>query len=122
MYEQYLKSFNLQKTDSNDLNIISAFCFDKNFQGFQGHFPENPLLPAVVQLALVRFLCEKAVSKPLTPLTVEKVKFRAMLRPGDEFSVNVSLKENSDQWFASFEINFNGERVSSGKTEFIELS
>ncbi len=63
-----------------------------------GHFPGNPILPGVIQLeslaqaGAVAVLADERFKERL-PLFggVEKVRFRRLVRPGDELALEVTL-------------------------------
>ncbi len=67
-----------------------------------GHFPGNPILPGVIQLealaqtGAVAVLADERFTDRL-PLFggVEKVRFRRLVRPGDELTLEVTLERLS---------------------------
>ncbi len=69
---------------------------------FAGHFPGNPILPGVIQLealaqtGAVSVLADERFRDRL-PLFggVEKVRFRRLVRPGDELDLQVTLERLS---------------------------
>lgn len=50
---------------------------------FEGHFPDNPVTPGVIQLQLVKELLEAALKKELEVLTMSRVKFLSILNPNE---------------------------------------
>ncbi len=48
---------------------------------FAGHFPGQPVLPGVCQLAVVKELAEKALKRKLVMRHADQVKFLAMVDP-----------------------------------------
>ncbi len=77
---------------------VTARClFPPIFCGFAGHFPGNPILPAIVQLATVRCLAEQALQKRLQPETYSRTKFRSMVRPDQEvfLQLDMTISQNS---------------------------
>ncbi len=49
--------------------------FDKNFIGFQGHFPDNPVLPGVVMIKTMISMYELYNKKSLTLIQIKQTKF-----------------------------------------------
>ena len=52
------------KINGPDLN--AEIKFDKNFIGFNGHFPENPVLPGVVMIKVMIVMIELCKQKRYT--------------------------------------------------------
>jgi 3-hydroxymyristoyl/3-hydroxydecanoyl-(acyl carrier protein) dehydratase/predicted hotdog family 3-hydroxylacyl-ACP dehydratase len=72
------------------------FLFPSSFPGFQGHFPGNPLLPAVLQLAAARYGAGRLLGRPLTLSALEKVKFKGVVRPDDVIVLRLQEKPGAD--------------------------
>jgi 3-hydroxyacyl-[acyl-carrier-protein] dehydratase len=68
------------------------FLFPSAFPGFEGHFPGNPLLPAVLQLAAARYGAGRLLGRPLTLSALEKVKFKGVVRPDDAIILRLQEK------------------------------
>lgn len=71
---------------------------------FQGHFPNHPIMPGVLQIEAMKQLGELAVRSTLDPKgendvymrVVEKVKFRRPNNPGDRMKVEIEVAEIRD--------------------------
>lgn len=82
------------KEKSDTTLIVNAKCiFPATFSGFQGHFPEKPILPAVIQLAIIRCIAEKALRHSLLVLEYSRAKFKAMIQPDQEVQIQLILEE-----------------------------
>lgn len=98
----------------------ATFRFAMDFEGFQGHFPGKPVLPAVVQLAVVRCVTERLLKNDLQPAGYSRVKFRRMIGPEQEMIVKVLLAKRDDSWSAEFSItNSAGESIADGTCMFV---
>lgn len=68
---------------------------------FQGHFPNRPIMPGVLQVETMKQLCELIVRKELDPTgmqdvylkKLQKVKFRNPAEPGDRLFIDAELLE-----------------------------
>lgn len=48
---------------------------------FKGHFPENPILPGVCTLQIIKEVCEKALQKSLILKKGDNLKFTSLIVP-----------------------------------------
>ena len=46
---------------TGDSEFVTSICFASDFRGFEGHFPQNPIVPAVCLLSLVELIAKKIV-------------------------------------------------------------
>ncbi len=75
-----------------------AFEFAPELEVFQGHFPDNPIVPGVMQIEAVRCAAQAALGKRLRTMRILRAKFTGVLRPAQPVLVQGSL-------------TFRGERV-----------
>lgn len=112
---------NIQVNSSSEsaIEISARFRFTKDYVGFKGHFPGHPVLPAIAQLALVRFVSEKGLTEELKPAQFNRVKFTGMVEPEDTIVVSVNLLQQNNGWGGQFIITKNdGTKTSSGEINF----
>lgn len=69
-----------------------------NEEFFQGHFPENPIMPGVLQLeamaqcaAPILMTLEAFKGKLCLFASMENVRFKTIVRPGDKFEMDIQL-------------------------------
>lgn len=69
---------------------------------FGGHFPGQPVLPGVCQLALVKELVQRHLQKPIVLRKADQVKFMAMVDPRrtPDLEVSIQLSEAEGIWTA----------------------
>ena len=74
----------------------------KNLTGnegfFQGHFPDYPVMPGVIQIeAMAQAAClfviykYKLQSEPVFFISIDKVKFRGQVVPGDTLRIEIEI-------------------------------
>ena len=101
-----------------------------NEEFFQGHFPDEPVMPGVLQIeALAQTACvlvlkslgEKAPKHPgILFTTIEKVKFRKPVVPGDQLELHVRILKNKMSIYVIEGIGYvDGDKVI--ETEFSAL-
>lgn len=92
------------------------FVFPGDYCGFDGHFPGQPILPAIVQLATARFLAENILEVCLSPRELGKVKFKGMVQPDAPVTVRIQLAKKDEVWQGGMKLmNSNGQLLSSGQ-------
>lgn len=72
-----------------------SFSGDETF--FQGHFPDGPVLPAVVQIAAVVRLAGKILGQDVALAEVTRAKFMAPTGPGRELTLTAELERVDEQ-------------------------
>ena len=93
-----------RKSNENDLELSAVFIFPPDFPGFQGHFPQQSVLPGIVQLAAVRKLAELSLKMSLSPNSYRRCRFKNIVSPGEEISIHLSLSPSDDGWQGKFTI------------------
>ncbi len=96
----------------------ATLCCPPDFLGFAGHFPDEPILPAVVQLMAVRLLAETLAAHPLAAVAVERLKFKGMVRPGEAIAVRLKLREQGDRLRGDFSLTREAAVIASGALIF----
>ena len=109
----------LERKEELQLEGSANFRFPASFAGFQGHFPGNPILPAIVQLAAVRFFADWLLGCRTRPMLHQKIKFKGGIRPGDLVTANFVVKKDGAKWGGTFSLKRpDGEAVSGGIVDF----
>jgi 3-hydroxyacyl-[acyl-carrier-protein] dehydratase len=73
------------KDDAGSLE--GRYLFTDRFAGFGGHFPEQPILPAIVEILTVVSLVAAGTGCRQRLVAVEGAKFLVPVRPGQEIVV-----------------------------------
>ena len=72
--------------------------FPEGHPVFAGHFPGLPVLPGVIQMALVLEAVEKLLGMPIEIARVKQAKFRVLVKPGDPLVIDAEiLTDTRDQ-------------------------
>ena len=100
----------------DEKRIIGIKNVTMNEPYFQGHFPGNPVMPGVLQIEAMAqtggILMLKHFKSSGVPyfMSVDKGKFRRIVKPGDELRIEIeilSLRSNSGK--------FSGKAIVDGK-------
>lgn len=109
------------KNELGVLLITSTIRFPEDFPGFSGHFPEKPVLPAIVQLSSVRHLAESQLHKKLIPHAVQRTKFRAMIEPNQQVFFELAITPDEGRYQTRFKLRDNDRSViADGTCTFTE--
>ena len=103
-----------------DISVNGTFVFQPDFPCFQGHFPDQPILPGIIQMAAVRSLAIKALNRQLVPIATGRIKFRGFIQPKEQISITVNLERHQMTWRAIFSIRNENETVSTGRIDLCE--
>jgi len=109
-----LQSWNCEAT-SEGLSFSGSYCFPADFLAFAGHFPGHAVLPAIVQLALVRHLAELSLAKKLVTRACERSKFRVVVGVDQLLEVHGHLRDHDDGWQADFSLSSQDAQVATGR-------
>lgn len=77
-------------------NLSARFVFPGDFLGFQGHFPDNPVLPGVCMVQAVMVMAGKWAGTPGELRSLVLAKWFAPTGPGAELDFLVRVSPNGD--------------------------
>jgi 3-hydroxymyristoyl/3-hydroxydecanoyl-(acyl carrier protein) dehydratase len=77
------------KTDKEDEQLSVHFSIPEDYPYFEGHFPSNPLVPAVIQIGWVISSVSLLREEELKGYQLSRFKFLLPIRPLDEIHVTV---------------------------------
>lgn len=80
---------NIEKVD--DDNHIVSISLNKDHDIFKGHFPDNPILPGVCTLQILKEIAEKLQGKKLSMKSARSIKFTAKVNPYTHPNLNMHI-------------------------------
>lgn len=85
---------------------------------FEGHFPNNPVTPGVVEMEIVKEILSLGLEKPLKMKTMSSCKFLAVLNPinVENVHVKISITEMDDAF-----VRISGQLVDD-TTSFLKIA
>ncbi|PJB15214.1 MAG: 3-hydroxyacyl-ACP dehydratase [Flavobacteriales bacterium CG_4_9_14_3_um_filter_32_8] len=83
--------FTITTLEQTDGVILSTIKIDASHQIFEGHFPNNPITPGVVQIQLVKELLEKTFNQTLFLKEIGRCKFLAILNPNENAEILIKI-------------------------------
>jgi 3-hydroxyacyl-[acyl-carrier-protein] dehydratase len=73
-----------------------TYVFPADFLGFKGHFPENPILPAVIQIMMAREAVTEQIGQEFDVMKLSRAKYMKVITPGIPVTVIWTVKEQPD--------------------------
>jgi len=86
---------------------------------FAGHFPEDPLLPGIAQLAMAHDLIRRFYPEDLIFTGVKRVRFKQVIRPDSHIQIQVNPDQDKHAEF-QFRLKVEDEVACTGKLVFRE--
>lgn len=75
--------------------ITGTYSFDGSLEVFKGHFPDQPMLPGVVQMEMIRFLMKKQKGMDFKINYIKKTKFLQPIFPDEQITVEIKSQEKN---------------------------
>ncbi len=101
----------VERLDSGE--ISAELQIPPESQWFSGHFPGQPILPGIAQLALVRDTVSQAYGESVAVSAFNRVKFKKMVAPGKFLRIMATPKQGPEDAY-TFRILVEDEVVCSG--------
>lgn len=100
--------------------VERRYRFAPGFIGFSGHFPGNPILPAIVQVCAVVSLAVEEGGKALRLAAVRSAKFLSPIRPDEEVSIRYCRRVDSGDDLCDATLSVAGKTVAAFQLELAE--
>ncbi len=85
-----------QKVRIEDGQISFAIACPEDFEAFDGHFPENPILPGVVLLEIAAVGLEILLGKTIFLKSIKKMKISGMVLPDQTMGCEIKTAPNNE--------------------------
>ncbi|MFT5116664.1 MAG: 3-hydroxymyristoyl/3-hydroxydecanoyl-(acyl carrier protein) dehydratase [Kiritimatiellia bacterium] len=107
----------VKSTDSDNPNTITlSLIVNAQLSYLEGHFPDKPVVPGVVQVHWASLLARCLFTITGVFLKMENVKFQSMILP--EQTVELTLTKHSEKKQIAFNYRLGSKTVSEGKLYF----
>ena len=73
--------YNVKSIKTTDRSVVAKITFNKEHKVFEGHFPDNPIVPGVVQVQIMKDLLEKALQTKLFLKSIKSIKYLNVINP-----------------------------------------
>jgi len=103
----------LQVLDSSVNDLKAAISFGSDFIGFNGHFPDIPILPGIIMLQVAALTSELLLQKRLTIKAVDKVKFMGTVMPDQLINISGKITSNEDGFQTRIQLDTDGKKLAT---------
>jgi 3-hydroxyacyl-[acyl-carrier-protein] dehydratase len=101
--------YTVHELQSSNDRLSCLIVFNQTHRIFEGHFPQQPVVPGVCTIQIVKELLEQQLDRKLILRSASQVKFLQLITPdivpevsiswkqtGETYSVNAVLKKDKD--------------------------
>lgn len=90
-----LKEFySVEQFEKEGDSYSAVILLNENHSIFEGHFPQNPVMPGVCMMQIVMDIVENTFEKQLFMQQVSNVKFMSLINPFDSNSIRLDFTVN----------------------------
>lgn len=90
--------YKINNLTSNETEVIACIKLNPNHKVYKGHFPNQPVVPGVIQLQIVKEILENHLSKNLFMSNITQVKYLVPITPVEvpELHISITYKNDDD--------------------------
>lgn len=89
--------FTINDTVKSDTEIWAELHINSNHKIFEGHFPNQPVVPGVCMMQMIKEILESVIDKETNLVQAADMKFLAVINPLENNLVQASIKYTSDE-------------------------
>ncbi len=101
----------------DDGSFTAKARFLPEFTGFKGHFEDQPILPGICQLELVRAVVARGLEQPLSLMQVKSVKFLHVVKPNEVIDIQITINNCADTLLIDATISCATNKIAKIKLE-----
>lgn len=98
--------------------LLQAFHVPADLSWFSGHFPDQPILPGIVQVKFAVDGVASLLGRPAGPRTLQQLKFKAPIRPDQVVQMAIQVADGGEA--AAFTFRSAAGEHSSGRLVYGE--
>ncbi|HSN61628.1 MAG TPA: hypothetical protein VLR49_11885 [Ferruginibacter sp.] len=89
--------FTIDDTVSSATEIWAELRINSNHKIFDGHFPNQPVVPGVCMMQMIKEILEQVIDKKTSLVKAAEMKFLAIINPPENNLVHASIKYVADE-------------------------
>ncbi|MBP7808570.1 MAG: hypothetical protein KA163_04715 [Bacteroidia bacterium] len=109
-----------EKNQISESHVEAVIDLNVNHDIYKGHFPEQPIVPGVCQVQIIKEFLEDLMGKKLQMITGDNIKFTGMIIPTQNPQVNftVNYKVNGEEIICEAKLFFGETTFTKYKGKF----
>lgn len=119
--DKFYKVLELKKVSDNQ--ILAVIEINQGHDIYKGHFPNQPIVPGVCQIQIVKEVLEELIGKKLKMTHGDNIKFTGMIIPNQTPTVNleVNFKMNELEIICDAKLSFGETTFTKYKGKFLPI-
>lgn len=89
--------FKIISLETGENNISALLEINAEHKIFEGHFPEQPVVPGVCQMQMVKEIIEQVLEKETELSSAAEMKFLAVIDPTQNNIISVSVRYSIEE-------------------------
>jgi len=89
--------FTINDTVSSETEIWAELLINANHKIFEGHFPNQPVVPGVCMMQMTKEILEHVIGKETNLVQAADMKFLAVINPLENNLIHASIKYSTDE-------------------------
>ena len=89
--------FTIKETVKSETEIWAALLIHSNHKIFEGHFPNQPVVPGVCMMQMIKEILEQVIGKETNLTQAADMKFLAVINPVENNLIHASIKYATDE-------------------------
>ena len=89
--------FTINDTVTSETEIWAELLINANHKIFEGHFPNQPVVPGVCMMQMIKEILEQVIGKETNLLKALDMKFLAVINPIENNLIHASIKYATDE-------------------------
>jgi 3-hydroxyacyl-[acyl-carrier-protein] dehydratase len=89
--------FTIHDKVSSETEIWAELRINANHKIFEGHFPNQPVVPGVCMMQMIKEILEQVIGKETNLVQAADMKFLAVINPLENNLIHASIKYSTDE-------------------------
>lgn len=89
--------FTINETESSASEIWAELVINADHKIFDGHFPNQPVVPGVCMMQMIKEIVEQVLGKATNLVQAAEMKFMAVINPQENNLVQATIKYTTDE-------------------------